>query len=58
MKNGKFTPEEREHLMSLDAVDEARAKSIVYSKQFKEECMRRYRAGERPGDIFASAGLP
>ena len=58
MKNGKFTPEEREHLMSLDAVDEVRAKSIVYSKQFKEECMRRYRAGERPGDIFASAGLP
>lgn len=58
MKNGKFTPEERKHLMSLDAVDEVRAKSIVYSKQFKEECMARYRAGERPGDIFASAGLP
>lgn len=58
MKNGKFTPEERKRLMSLDAVDEVRAKSIVYSKQFKEECMARYRAGERPGDIFASAGLP
>lgn len=58
VKNGRFTPEEREYLLSLDAVDEVRAKSIVYSKRFKEECMRCYHAGERPGDIFASAGLP
>ncbi|MBQ9042915.1 MAG: IS3 family transposase [Eggerthellaceae bacterium] len=58
MKNGKFTPAERQQLLRLDAVDEVRAKSIVYSKQFKEECMARYHAGERPADIFASAGLP
>ena len=58
MENGRFTEDEREHLLSLDAVDEARAKSIVYSKQFKEECMRRYHAGEKPGVIFADAGLP
>ena len=58
MKNGKFTKEEREYLLTLDAVDEIRAKSIIYNKQFKEECMRRYRAGERPSAIFASAGMP
>ena len=58
MENGKFTREEREHLLSLDAVDEVRARSIVYNKGFKEECMRRYRSGERPGAIFADAGMP
>ena len=58
MENGRFTAEEREYLISLDAVDEVRAKSIVYNKGFKEECMRRYHAGERPGAIFANAGLP
>lgn len=41
MENGKFTKEEREYLLSLDAVDEVRAKSIVYSKHFKEECVFR-----------------
>lgn len=58
MKNGKFTPAERQLLLQLDAVDEVRAKSIVYNKQFKKECMARYRAGKRPADIFADAGLP
>lgn len=58
MKNGTFTPEERERLSRLGAVLEARARQIVYSPKFKKECMRRYRAGERPGVIFASAGLP
>jgi len=58
MKNRRFTQEERGYLLSLDAVNEARAKSIVYSKQFKDECMRRYHAGEKPRAIFASAGLP
>ena len=58
MENGRFTREEREYLLSLDAVDEVRASSIVYSKAFKEEFMRRYLAGEGPGAIFASAGMP
>ncbi|AGH40594.1 IS3 family transposase [Bifidobacterium thermophilum] len=58
MKNGMFTPKERERLSRLDAVLEVRARQIVYSPEFKKECMRRYRAGERPGVIFASAGLP
>lgn len=58
MENGKFTREERDYLLSLDAVDEARATQIVYSMAFREECMRRYHAGDRPADIFAEAGLP
>lgn len=58
MKNGKFTPEEISRLLSLDAVDDARPGSIVYSKEFKRDCMERYRAGESPAAIFASAGLP
>lgn len=58
MKNGMFTPEERERLSRLGAVLGVRARQIVYSPEFKKECMRRYRAGERPGVIFASAGLP
>lgn len=58
MKDGRFTEEERRYLLSLDAVDEVRARSIIYSKGFKERFMARYRAGERPGAIFADAGLP
>lgn len=58
MKNGTFTPEERERLSRLGAVLEVRARQIVYSPEFKKECMRRYRAGERPGVFFASAGIP
>lgn len=58
MIDGKFTPEERAHLLSLDAVDEVRASSLVYSKQFEEACMRRYHQGERPSKIFEDVGLP
>ena len=58
MENGRFTPEERERLSGLDAVLEVSARRIYYTPEFKKECMRRYRAGERPGAIFASAGLP
>ena len=58
MKNGKFTKEERNYLLTLEAVDEVRATSITYNKQFKKECMARYHAGEKPSIIFADAGLP
>lgn len=58
MKDGKFTEEEREYLLSLPIVDEVRARSLVYSKTFKEECMRRYRAGDGSCEIFSDAGLP
>ena len=39
MKNGMFTPEERERLSRLGAVLEVRARQIVYSPEFKKECM-------------------
>lgn len=58
MQNGRFTEEERNYLQSLDAVSEVRATYIIYSTSFKQECMARYHAGERPIDIFANAGLP
>ena len=58
MIDGRFTKEERAYPIPLDAVDEARTGSLVYSKRFKEECMRRCHEGERPGEIFAQAGLP
>jgi putative transposase len=58
MKNGRFTPDERKYLLSLDAVESVTARCIIYSKTFKQTCMQRYHQGERPGVIFASAGLP
>ena len=58
MIDGRFAKEERAHLIPLDAVDEVRTESLVCSKRFKEECMRRCHEGERPGEIFAQAGLP
>lgn len=58
MENGRFTQEERQYLAGLDAVAQVRAKSIVYSKDFKRDCMRRYHAGQSPARIFAEAGLP
>lgn len=57
MKNGRFTPEEREELRKLPAVDRVTATRIHCSSEFKEDCMRRYGAGEKPGRIFASVGL-
>jgi putative transposase len=57
MHKGMFTEDELSYLRSLDAVDRAEPLRITYSKQFKREFMRRYRAGERPKAIFESAGL-
>lgn len=57
MKNGRFTPEEREELRKLPAVDRVMATCIYCSSEFKEDCMRRYGADEKPGRIFASVGL-
>ena len=58
MENGRFTKEEQKHLESLDVVERVYATRIVYADGFKREFMRRYHAGERPGAIFASVGLP
>lgn len=57
MKKGMFTEDELSYLRSLDAVERAEPLRITYSKEFKAEFMRRYRAGERPKAIFESAGL-
>ena len=58
MENGRFTKEERGHLESLDAVERVYDTHIMYNDKFKCEFMRRYNAGEKPGAIFASAGMP
>lgn len=39
MIDGKFTKEEHTYFISLDALDELRARSLVYLKHFREECM-------------------
>lgn len=57
MKNGKFTKEERRYLEALDAVEEVQPHCIIYSRQFKIDCMNRYFSGESPSKIFAEAGL-
>ena len=58
MENGRFTKTEREYLESLNAVERAYDTHIMYDDKFKCEFMRRYNAGEKPGAIFASAGMP
>ena len=58
MIDGRFTKEERACLIPLDAVDEVRTGLPVCSERFREGCMRLCHEGERPGGIFAQAGLP
>ena len=58
MIDGRFTKEERACIIPLDAVDEVRTGSPVCSERFREGCMRLCHEGERPGGIFAQAGLP
>lgn len=47
------------YLRQLPAVAHVQPESgrIYYTSAFRAECMRRYRAGERPCDIFRDAGL-
>ena len=53
-----FTAGQRAYLSSLAAVDWVDARSrIHYADWFRVECMRRYRAGERPTALFREAGL-
>ena len=58
MHKGMFTEDELSYLRSLEAVGRAEPLRITYSKQFKEEFMQRYHAGEKPKAIFESVGLP
>ena len=57
MKNGRFTNEERDYLISLDAVAEIRSKNIVYTQAFKKIFIEKYKQGEKPSKIFEEAGL-
>ena len=53
-----FTARERAYLSSLDAVESIDGSSRVhYADWFRDECMRRYRAGEKPTALFREAGL-
>ena len=53
-----FTAGERAYLLSLRAVDKVDGSSrIHYADWFRDECMRRYRAGEKPTALFREAGL-
>lgn len=54
---GAFSPEEVEYLRSLPVVAEATARRITYTESFKHHCMRRYRAGASPVELFREAGL-
>lgn len=54
---GAFSVREVEYLESLPAVERVRSGRIVYSDDFKRECIRRYNAGESPVEIFREAGL-
>lgn len=52
-----FSEEMVGYLRSLPAVAAVSRSRIVYADWFREECMRRYQAGEHPVDVFREAGL-
>lgn len=54
---GLFTEDEVSYLWTLPAVKRVSERRIVYTQQFKEEVVRRYRLGESPSKIFREAGL-
>lgn len=47
----------RKYLGSLDAVESVTQYRICYSKEFRDDCMRRYAEGGSPAAIFREAGL-
>ncbi|QOL31218.1 hypothetical protein [Bifidobacterium eulemuris] len=53
----KFTEQQMAYLESLPAVDRVTSSRIYYAPEFRDECMRRYRAGEKPLVLFREAGL-
>ena len=52
-----FTAKTRKYLGSLDAVESVTQYRICYSKEFRDDCMRRYAEGGSPAAIFREAGL-
>lgn len=57
MKNGKFTLEEQEYLVGLDAVEAVTPQCIYYTHTFKRYFIQAYKQGLSPKDIFEQAGL-
>ncbi|EFA22893.1 hypothetical protein [Bifidobacterium gallicum] len=57
MAGGAFNAKTRKYLWSLKAVDSVTQTRISYSAAFRDDCMRRYNAGESPAEIFREAGL-
>ena len=51
-----FTAKTRKYLGSLDAVESVTQYRICYSKEFRDDCMRRYAEGGSPAAIFREAG--
>lgn len=56
-RGGMFSIREIEYLESLPAVERVVNGRIVYTDEFKRECIRRYRAGESPSEIFRRSGM-
>ena len=57
MPRRKLSESEQRYLKALPAVDSVTANRITYSSAFREECRRRYAAGDSPVEIFRDAGL-
>lgn len=54
----KLSEEQRAYLESLPAVERVSPSGrIHYAREFQILCMRRYRNGDRPSDIFREAGM-
>ena len=52
-----FTAKTRKYLGSLDAVESVTQYRICYSKEFRDDCMRRYAEGGSPAQSGKTANL-
>lgn len=58
MTTKRFTLTELTYLQQLGAVECVSESRIQYSQAFRDECMRRYMAGESASMVFRQAGMP
>ena len=54
---GRFSPEQVAYLRALPAVATCDGRRIVFTDEFREHCLERYRQGALPTDLFREAGL-
>lgn len=54
----RFSINERAYLRQLPAISNVTENRIMYTKAFRNECMRRYLAGESATAVFREAGMP